>query len=262
MAQKPYGGRGPLVVGVIKHYGLDDVFTIIAWILLLMYGVMVIIAAAYGFGNHLSDLLPQEAIQSNLYEIIGQTIWLFTMPVCIGAVIFLLLRIFRTIWHRYVLYGVFGTLWIAWSWLGFTEWLQCYPFKHTYDSTIKATCWLSSQQYIDSAFVVSSWAIFIDIFLVVFPIHIIWQLHAGKRERLTIIVLLSGGVFSAICGIMKTIQVSELSAKADYTYGTVPLILWSNTESRVTIIMACIPPMQPILTKWIFGRHRAELKHG
>ena len=91
-------------------------------------------------------------------------------------------------------------------------------------------------------------------FLIIFPIHIIWQLHAGKREKLTIIVLLSGGIFSAICGTVKTVQLSELNAKPDYTYETVPLILWSNTELWATIIMACVPPMQPLLSKWVYGR--------
>lgn len=47
-----------------------------------------------------------------------------------------------------------------------------------------------------------------------------------------------------------------LSARSDYTYETVPLILWSSTELAITIITACIPTYRFLWTRLLeFSRH-------
>ena len=64
---------------------------------------------------------------------------------------------------------------------------------------------------------------------------------------------MSLGVFAAGAAIVKTIQREDLTARDDYTYDTVNLIIWFSTEMYSVIVAACVPTLRPLLPI-LFGR--------
>lgn len=66
---------------------------------------------------------------------------------------------------------------------------------------------------------------------------------------MSILTLSSAGM----CGIIRTYELQGLSAKSDYTYETVSLVIWSASELLITIICANIPMLRPLWAK-ILGK--------
>lgn len=58
---------------------------------------------------------------------------------------------------------------------------------------------------------------------------------------------MSLGLIATGAAIVKTIQLQDLSARSDYTYETVALMIWFTTEMYIIIIAACIPTLLPLL---------------
>ena len=64
---------------------------------------------------------------------------------------------------------------------------------------------------------------------------------------------MSLGLFATGAAIVKTIQLQDLTARDDYTYDTVNLVIWFSTEMYTVIIAACVPTLRPLLPI-LFGR--------
>ena len=54
------------------------------------------------------------------------------------------------------------------------------------------------------------------------------------------------GVFAFICAVIKTSKLSELNARADITFITVSLWIWTANETNVLILAASIPTLRPL----------------
>ncbi|KAF4627114.1 hypothetical protein G7Y89_g11041 [Cudoniella acicularis] len=96
-----------------------------------------------------------------------------------------------------------------------------------------------------------------DFALAIFPWFILWKLNMKRKERLTIALGLSLGVFAGICGIIRAVELQGIAGKSDYTYLTLPLILWGSTELLICILCASIPILRP-LYKHVRGIHSSN----
>lgn len=52
-----------------------------------------------------------------------------------------------------------------------------------------------------------------------------------------------------MCGIIRTYELQGLSARSDYSYETVSLIIWSASELLITMMCASIPMLRPLWSK-------------
>lgn len=54
---------------------------------------------------------------------------------------------------------------------------------------------------------------------------------------------------AGVCGIIRTYELQGLSARSDYSYETVSLVIWSASELLITILCANIPMLRPFWAK-------------
>ena len=54
------------------------------------------------------------------------------------------------------------------------------------------------------------------------------------------------GIFAFICAVLKTSKLPELNARADITFITVSLWIWTANETNVLILAASIPTLRPL----------------
>lgn len=113
---------------------------------------------------------------------------------------------------------------ILWAWmlsngflalmLGITVFAQCTPTQALWDHSIAIeACPISLTNL---AYVTCSWSAAMDFFLAIFPWFVLWDLNMKRREKITVCVSLSLGVFAGVCGVIRTTGLGVLANSADY----------------------------------------------
>lgn len=113
---------------------------------------------------------------------------------------------------------------VLWAWmlsngflalmLGITVFAQCTPTQALWDHSIAIeACPISLTNL---AYVTCSWSAAMDFFLAIFPWFVLWDLNMKKREKITVCVSLSLGVFAGVCGVIRTTGLGVLANSADY----------------------------------------------
>jgi hypothetical protein len=88
----------------------------------------------------------------------------------------------------------------------------------------------------------------LDVTYVVLPLIFVWNLRLPSRAKIGLTVLLSLGLFAAICSMIKISKTSQLGKTQDITWEFTDLSIWNVAELNVGIIVGSIPPMRPLLS--------------
>lgn len=123
---------------------------------------------------------------------------------------------------------------------------QCTPSRKLWEPSIGGIC---LEPYIqrDIGFAQASFSSFSDFVLALFPLSFIWKLQTKLSVRLGLGCALSLGLIATVAATVKTVQLQKQTARSDYTYDSVALILWFVTEMYSIIIAACVPTLRPLL---------------
>lgn len=103
-----------------------------------------------------------------------------------------------------------------------------------------------STSYRRALTIMLGWLASMDLALALLPITIIWNLRLDWHKKLGLSVLMGMGVFAFICAVIKTSKLPELNARADITFITVSLWMWTANETNVLILAASIPTLRPL----------------
>lgn len=105
--------------------------------------------------------------------------------------------------------------------------------------------------------IIIGWLAFIDLTLALMPITIVYDLQLNWRKKVGLSCLMGMGVFAFACAVVKTTKLTELNARADITYVTADLWIWTANEINLVIIAACIPTLRPL---FILRFHHPEIE--
>lgn len=120
--------------------------------------------------------------------------------------------------------GLYRHKMLLWAWmitngfvavlLGVTVFAQCTPTHALWDQvTAIESCPISLTNV---AYVTCSWSAAMDFFLAIFPWFVLWELNMKKKEKITVCLSLSLGVFAGVCGVIRTTGLGVLANSADY----------------------------------------------
>ncbi|KAL8731916.1 MAG: hypothetical protein Q9181_004127 [Wetmoreana brouardii] len=129
---------------------------------------------------------------------------------------------------------------------------QCTPSEYLWNPTIAAKCMPPSvitgySYFVGGIDVFTAYSAFTDVFLAVVPAMVFWKLQLKTKTKVGLCLLMGTTALAAICAIVKTTKLYQLANLADFTYGTVDLIIWAIVEANVIIIAACIPTLKPFV---------------
>ncbi|KAK3376498.1 hypothetical protein B0T24DRAFT_221134 [Lasiosphaeria ovina] len=237
----------------LAAYGLDDHVYLVAFVFLLIYNIFIHVAGTYGFGQTLAEIGDMErAVKATLYECIGQGFAIVGMSIAKASLGFFLLRLVTIQWHRIAIWCMMTLVALASIAQVLCFWLSCVPLDYVYDRRIPGgRCPIDTRP---TSYILCVSTILADFFYATFPWVIVWPLHMGKREKLTIAGSMSLGLIAAAAGIKRTTEVEGLYSP-DYLKTSVGLIVWSAVEMAVTLICIGIPVCRP-LYKRMFKRLR------
>ncbi|KAF4957645.1 hypothetical protein FSARC_11232 [Fusarium sarcochroum] len=248
---------------IVKSIGLDDHAYWLSGVLILLYTAFVSVSARYGFGQSMPgpDALPSEFDDAALaikYEMIGQTFAVIGMAVAKLALGFFLLRIVVAGWHKILISAVMISLSFVSILTDVMFWIQCRPVVKIFDPIrVPGTCGIDVTPF---AITLGISCAIADFFFAIFPWFFIWRLKMKRKDKITIAGSMSLGIIAGICGIYRTYEVAT-GFTANYTFDTVPLIIWSSAEMAITLVCMGIPTLRPFWRRVIRGLETSSDKY-
>ncbi|KAG6365590.1 hypothetical protein INS49_007201 [Diaporthe citri] len=265
----PLGGKGPSVLAclwaqtavtltciVLRWYtrrfikgkvGADDYVLWVTWIFQVAFAVTFTVSCSYGFGQHNADLGAYEKSMATFWELVGQLAVSITMGTSKAAGALFLLRILTATWQKMILWAWMISNGFLALMLGISVFAQCTPTQALWDHTVAIqSCPISLTNV---AYVTCSWSAAMDFFLAVFPWFVLWELNMKRREKITVCLSLSLGIFAGICGVIRTTGLGVLANSADYLYATADSVMYTSSELMVTVICISVPTLRPLWQK-------------
>ncbi|KAF7929960.1 uncharacterized protein EAE97_009557 [Botrytis byssoidea] len=236
----------------IKALGKDDWIMLCTLINFLVFCGFVTVQALHGGDRHLYYIPPAEQ------EFAIKMTWLLQpfviLAICLGkvSVAFLIMRLLSPTpkWPKpFLWFCIISCLVFVFVDIVLT-YVQCTPAKALWDPTVPHTCWEPKVQS-DFAIFCATWLVFIDALLAISPIMFFGRLKMSMRKKIGICALLGGGIIAAICGSIKISYLTELSARADITWATYDLFVWSGAEAFILIVCGSIPPLKILWDRYI-----------
>ncbi|TGO08770.1 hypothetical protein BTUL_0192g00040 [Botrytis tulipae] len=228
---------------IVQATGYDDWLIVASLVLFVAYTAFCTAAAIQGLGSHFADITPAQFVMSNKMEIAGQTCNIIAIATSKSAVAVFLLRLVIVRWHKIFLWVCIISTFIVCVSCAILDFFQSSPIAAVFDPSIPHTV---NFNFTANAIFSGSYTAMMDFTLALFPWYFLAPVQLKKKERLTISFGLTLGVFAGMCGIVRAIELGGLASRTDYTYDTVPLILWGSSELLVAIVCACIPVLRPL----------------
>ncbi|CRG88300.1 hypothetical protein PISL3812_05329 [Talaromyces islandicus] len=237
-------------------FGWDDGLIVITWFIILGYNVAVFVSISYGYGKHIHDLSPEQIRLAVRAEVVGQFLAICSFPSGKASIAYLLQRIFPGIKLRWFLWSFVAANAIFFYLDAILILAQCQPVAFQWDSSIKGSCW-SPNVVIDWGFLTGVVGAITDLVFAIVPWFYIKNLHINLKEKIGVGVALSMGFFACICSILKIYYTWTLGSHGDFTYDTIPLVIWSCVELALVNLAACIPTLGPLYAL-ITGRGKSN----
>ncbi|EFR05202.1 integral membrane protein [Nannizzia gypsea CBS 118893] len=232
---------------LIKAFGWDDGFMVLALACSAVNSALITTSISHGTGRHQVFLSEAQRTQADKYNWISQSFHVMSTNWAKVSIMFLLLRLIQKAKSQApYIYGGMVLLTLSNVMCVYTIFGQCTPVQSLWDHSIPGKCWNPSVQR-DYAFFQGAISAFSDLVLAVYPVHLVLTLHIPVRLKLALGSILALGLIAMGAAIVKTIFLSRLSARADYSWNTIDLVVWACIEQYLIIIAACIPTLGPLV---------------
>ncbi|APA07333.1 hypothetical protein SS1G_13103 [Sclerotinia sclerotiorum 1980 UF-70] len=228
---------------IVQATGYDDWLIVASILLFIGYTSFCTVAAVYGLGSHFLDITEAQFVLSNKMEVAGQTCNIIAIATSKSSVAVFLLRLVVVPWHKVFLWACIVSTFIVCIICATLDFFQCSPMPAIFNPSIPHTV---NFNFTANAIFSGGYTALMDFVLALFPWYFLAGVRIRRKERLTISFGLTLGVFAGICGIVRAVELGGLASRSDYTYDTVPLILWGSSELLVAIVCACIPVLRPL----------------
>ncbi|KIM95532.1 hypothetical protein OIDMADRAFT_133757 [Oidiodendron maius Zn] len=265
----PIAGRGPQVNGVaglflalstiaialrcycravlVKSFGIDDWFAVIAWVLFVFFCSFAITGVFHGTGQH-ADALPPAEIP------VGLKWWWACEPVYVLSNMALkfsigifLLRIAVVRTHRVIIWATIAVVEIYGAFYFFLFVLQCRPSAYFWTQYTggNGKC-INPKITVDATYAYSAISCVVDWTLGIIPVFMVWNLKMNSRMKLSVALILSVGAIASTATIVRIPYVKDLANQADFLYATTDVALWSTCETGIGITASACATLRPL----------------
>ncbi|KAI6776248.1 hypothetical protein HG530_000193 [Fusarium avenaceum] len=211
----------------IRSVGWDDALMILTLAMDWAGQGVIIAQVAHGAGRHIGDVDPAIYMIGMKLNFISQPIFLIAICVVKLSVGCALLRISSTKFYRTLILSIMCFMSI------YT--IGC--FFHT----------LQSLSYTNSAF-----NILTDLlFAIIIPTPMLWKLNVHFRTRITLLAILSLGVFACAAAFVKLGYVTNYGKLGDWLWDSRNITIWTSVELNVGIIAGSLPCLRPLFRRFL-----------
>ncbi|KNG88224.1 hypothetical protein ANOM_004573 [Aspergillus nomiae NRRL 13137] len=121
--------------------------------------------------------------------------------------------------------------------------LVCRPFSANWDGSIPGNCGNKKVLYIWASFP----NIVTDVILLLLPMPVLWSLNVSQRLKVGLTITFAVGSIGLVTSVIRFQIFFRNNAFLDGTWVAVELIIWTQVETGVYLISACLPTYRPLL---------------
>ncbi|KAK4158956.1 hypothetical protein QBC43DRAFT_348291 [Cladorrhinum sp. PSN259] len=235
---------------VVRSFGKDDIFMVLA----VLFGIggltSWIIACNNGYGNH-RDTIPRSKfivlLEAQFFQSVLEASFAFGFLKI--SIALSLLRLSRGKWYKRLLWSLvsFTCFYTIFAFVTFMTF--CDPIAGQWNPGVRPKCY-SRVIYRNFGLFNAACNIFTDISFATLPIPLIWSLQLQRRIRIYLIAILSGGYFAVALGIAKAVYIIAYVHEKDGTF-----FPWApffgSLQLDIGIIAACAPTLRPLLGRFL-----------
>ncbi|KAF3769925.1 hypothetical protein M406DRAFT_66385 [Cryphonectria parasitica EP155] len=167
---------------------------------------------------------------------------------------FFLRRFLQTRFLKRLVLGfiIFISIYLVYSILTFV--MMCTPTRSYWDSNVSGTCWsartLSIVGNLNAAINITT-----DFFTWLLPIWVIMKLQLKRKTKMTLMVIMSLGLFAVIASVLRVFLGSAWEWSTD-------LYIWLNVEVDTAILAASLPCLRPIFRRFLGSTNEPSYPQG
>ncbi|KAL8668764.1 MAG: hypothetical protein Q9168_006622 [Polycauliona sp. 1 TL-2023] len=199
-----------------KRLGWDDIFSVVAWVFLLIGAVLITLEVASGLGVHAANLSDPESTEleilkyNTFFQMVNVLCTLFTK----FSISVYILRIKNDRPLRILLWVLMVSMSLATLAVIISLSVSCIPLRALWTLSLQAhaKCLPLATVY-NVAYVQSGFTIVIDLFLTVSPMVILWNVRIDTRKKIRICSLMSLGLIATISNALRNYFQKGLTSK-------------------------------------------------
>ncbi|RYP05796.1 hypothetical protein DL764_003565 [Monosporascus ibericus] len=224
--------------------GWDDWMIVISWAFAQIVSGLMLASCAYGFGQHIYNISPENKLMALKLFYTAQTFYKFTTNLTKSSILLLYLRIFVQSWFRITCYVLLVTILTYMVAATASSIWQCSPVARAWDKSLPGTCIdITANWYANAGFSIAT-----DVVILTLPMFPIYQSQLPSSQRLALMVLFALGIFVTITSIQRMRTLAFSSTSPDPTYDVASSV-WTVIEQNVAVICACLPMCRCLLAR-------------
>lgn len=241
---------------VTRSLGWDDYMAMITLGVCIIYSFLEGISTNYGMGWYESEMTAKMHSDHYKWVYITAPFYLIGLFGYKQAILLLYLRLFKVsrtfvyitkITMLFVFAYIFSHLW--------TRLFGCSPQSKYWNTDIPGHC----VSFRTANLIFSSLNIFSDIFIMILPLPMIWNMQLSWRGKVGVSLVFLSGAIACGVAIMRTIYVVYDTIAADRLAGR--QCLWAILEINTGLICSCTPAFKSLLKHiatrpWVANRVR------
>lgn len=232
-------------IKIVKSFGKDDWFMVMALSFYTMFCACMITASFYGTGKH-------EANLSEAHIVIALRLWwLCEVSYCLtsvavkASICLFLLRITVRRLHIWILYSVMVVTIFAGIVFMLVLLLQCHPVTYFWNKDQSGHC-ISWTVIIAMSWVWSVFAATCDFTVGIVPVFLVWGLKMDTRTKVAVVSIL-GLACIASCAVIVRFPFLHTFSDPDFLWATTDIALWTNIEVGLGIFASSLATLRPLI---------------
>ncbi|KAG6368837.1 hypothetical protein INS49_003053 [Diaporthe citri] len=221
---------------VVMHiYGIDDHFFNFAVFCLLVYVILMTVAARYGLGQEMTNPASEETSRAQLLVNVGQTVTsVAAISIKISIACFLLRIVGVNTAQKVAIIipvalmslSVFIAIWLIW--------FSCKPF------------WAPLVSFV--------MILVVELWYASFPWYLIRGLEMPRREKILIGTSMSISYISAGCSIARLLNLLQLANAADdeFLLTIVDVLIWHAADVTTQLFCIGVTVCRPLYKNWLY----------
>lgn len=221
-----------------SRLGWDDYTALIATVLLLILSALQLDSTAMGFGRHVWNVNPVDAIPLLQIYWVSQQLYALVQLTIQISILALYARVFPTRWIRIAVWvGIVTFIIQDVIYIGMII-FRCSPMDAIWDVRVTGRCLDLNRIGLSGAIL----HIVEHFILLVLPLYELWKLNLSRRKKIQLCLVFTLGSFSCITSVIRLKYVAIFDPTADASWDTVPVVVWSVIEDLSAVICINLPP--------------------
>ncbi|KAK1569797.1 uncharacterized protein LY79DRAFT_643380 [Colletotrichum navitas] len=232
-------------VFLVKNFGIDDWFMVVATIFFILFVSCALTGVHYGTGRHRVNLSDEDWESAMMYW------WYCYLWYCLAMVAsklsigYFLLRITVRKLDIWIIYIVMMLTVCTGLVFFFVTLLQCQPISYFWNQSTQNGHCVPMDVIIALTFLYSAFSVICDFTFAILPIVLIWNLKMNHKTKLALVPVMLMACIASAAVVVRMPFVLDFK-NPDFLYATVDIAIWSTVEQGLACTAGSLATLRPL----------------